>query len=49
MNKRSKLIRISEKGPVVIERQMEKIRQATNIVAGNLTHNIKKRWTLSVF
>jgi len=41
VDKRSKLIRISEKGLVVIERQMEKIRQATNIVAGNLTHKEK--------
>lgn len=41
MDKRSKLIRISEKGLVVLERHMEKIRQATNIVAGNLTHKEK--------
>ncbi|MBO9691300.1 MarR family winged helix-turn-helix transcriptional regulator [Chryseobacterium sp.] len=41
IDKRSKLIRISDKGLVVLERQMEKIRQATNIVAGNLTHKEK--------
>lgn len=40
-DKRSKLIRISEKGLVVLEKQMEKIRQATNIVAGNLNHREK--------
>lgn len=40
-DKRSKLIRISERGLVVLENQMEKIRQATNIVAGNLRHNEK--------
>ncbi|WP_353145522.1 MarR family transcriptional regulator [Chryseobacterium sp.] len=41
VDKRSKLIRISERGVMVLERQMEKIRQATNIVAGNLTHKEK--------
>lgn len=41
IDKRSKLIRISEKGLIVLERQMEKIRQATNIVAGNLTYKEK--------
>ncbi len=41
LDKRSKLIHISERGLVVLEKQMEKIRQATNIVAGNLNHNEK--------
>lgn len=40
-DKRSKLIRISERGLIVLEKQMEKIRHATNIVAGNLTHKEK--------
>lgn len=38
LDKRSKLIRITERGLQVLENQMEKIRQATNIVAGNLNH-----------
>ena len=38
LDKRSKLIRITERGLQILENQMEKIRQATNIVAGNLTH-----------
>ncbi|AZA83142.1 MarR family transcriptional regulator [Chryseobacterium lactis] len=41
IDKRSKLIHISEAGLQALERQMEKIRQATNIVAGNLTYNEK--------
>ena len=41
LDKRSKLIRISERGILILENQMEKIRQATHIVAGNLTHNEK--------
>ncbi|WP_162073868.1 MarR family winged helix-turn-helix transcriptional regulator [Chryseobacterium fistulae] len=41
LDKRSKLIRISEKGLMVLEKQMEKIRQASYIVAGNLNHNEK--------
>lgn len=40
-DKRSKLIRITERGLQVLENQMKKIRQATNIVAGNLTHGEK--------
>lgn len=40
-DKRSKLISISEKGKDSLEKQMIKIRQATDIVAGNLTHNEK--------
>nr|WP_315033056.1 MarR family transcriptional regulator [uncultured Chryseobacterium sp.] len=41
IDKRSKLIHISEAGLLALERQMTKIRKATNIVAGNLTHNEK--------
>lgn len=41
LDKRSKLIRITERGLMILEQQMEKIRQATNIVAGNLTHKEK--------
>ncbi|MCS4302790.1 MarR family winged helix-turn-helix transcriptional regulator [Chryseobacterium sp. BIGb0232] len=40
-DKRSKLIRISERGLMILEKQMDKIRQATNIVAGNLNHSEK--------
>ncbi|MFZ4929019.1 MarR family winged helix-turn-helix transcriptional regulator [Chryseobacterium sp. Mn2064] len=38
VDKRSKLICISEAGLLALERQMKKIRQATNIVAGNLSY-----------
>ncbi|PWN63986.1 MarR family winged helix-turn-helix transcriptional regulator [Chryseobacterium viscerum] len=41
LDKRSKLIRISDRGLLILEKQMEKIRQATNIVTGNLNHNEK--------
>lgn len=41
LDKRSKLVRITERGQQILENQMEKIRQATNIVAGNLTHTEK--------
>ncbi|MEG0925409.1 MarR family winged helix-turn-helix transcriptional regulator [Chryseobacterium sp.] len=41
LDKRSKLIRITERGLKILENQMKKIRQATNIVAGNLTHTEK--------
>lgn len=41
LDKRSKLVRISERGLMILEKQMEKIRQATNIVAGNLNHKEK--------
>ncbi|WP_250254680.1 MarR family transcriptional regulator [Chryseobacterium sp. Marseille-Q3244] len=41
LDKRSKLIRISERGLMILEKQMEKIRQATHIVAGNLSHKEK--------
>lgn len=40
-DKRSKIIRISEAGLIALEQQMKKIRQATHIVAGNLTHKEK--------
>lgn len=38
LDKRSKLIRITGRGLQILENQMEKIRQATNIVAGNLNY-----------
>ncbi|WP_292008447.1 MarR family transcriptional regulator [Chryseobacterium sp.] len=41
LDKRSKLIRITQKGLEVLENQMEKIRKATYIVAGNLNHREK--------
>lgn len=41
LDKRSKLIRITERGVLILENQMEKIRQAIHIVAGNLTHTEK--------
>jgi DNA-binding MarR family transcriptional regulator len=37
-DKRSKIIRITQKGLKTLERQMEKIRQATRVVTGDLTH-----------
>lgn len=37
-DKRSKIIRITSKGLKALEHQMEKIRQATRIVTGDLTH-----------
>ncbi len=40
-DKRTKLICISSKGLEVLEKQMDKIRQATQIVTGNLTDNEK--------
>ena len=40
-DKRIKLIHITEKGLTALENQMEKIRQATKIVSGNLTHSEK--------
>lgn len=41
IDKRNKLISISEKGRTALEGQMTKIRQATDIVSGNLTYNEK--------
>ncbi|VEH21176.1 Uncharacterised protein [Chryseobacterium nakagawai] len=41
LDKRSKLIRITERGVLILENQMEKIRQDTHIVAGNLTYTEK--------
>lgn len=40
-DKRIKLIHITEKGLKALENQMEKIRQATKIVSGNLTYSEK--------
>jgi DNA-binding MarR family transcriptional regulator len=40
-DKRSKLISISEKGLTALEGQMDKIRQASSIVTGNLSENEK--------
>ncbi|SHE44566.1 MarR family winged helix-turn-helix transcriptional regulator [Chryseobacterium takakiae] len=41
IDRRNKLIKISEKGTEALEKQMTKIRQATDIVSGNLTYNEK--------
>ena len=41
IDKRSKLIRIPSEGLHELENQMDKIRQATNIVTGDLTHSEK--------
>lgn len=40
-DKRSKVLRISEKGIAVLEQQMDKIRMASEIVTGNLTSKEK--------
>lgn len=40
-DKRSKVLQISNLGVEVLERQMDKIRKATEIVTGDLTHNEK--------
>ncbi len=40
-DKRSKILSISTKGLSVLENQMDKIRKASKIVAGDLTHNEK--------
>lgn len=40
-DKRIKLVNITQKGIDVLEKQMNKIRQATNIVSGNLTYSEK--------
>lgn len=40
-DKRSKVIQITEKGLQALDKQMNRIRQATKIVAGNLTYNEK--------
>lgn len=40
-DKRSKVITITQKGLTVLENQMDKIRQATAIVTGNLSQNEK--------
>ncbi|UAY51247.1 MarR family winged helix-turn-helix transcriptional regulator [Ferruginibacter albus] len=41
VDKRSKVLKITKKGIKVLETQMSKIRKATKIVTGNLTHNEK--------
>ncbi|MDR6157691.1 DNA-binding MarR family transcriptional regulator [Chryseobacterium sp. SLBN-27] len=41
IDRRNKLISISEKGKAELEKQMTKIRQATDIVSGNLTYSEK--------
>lgn len=40
-DKRSKVISITQKGLVALEQQMDKIRQATNVVTGDLNNNEK--------
>lgn len=41
VDKRSKLIKITEKGLEILENQMVNIRNATNIITANLTHQEK--------
>lgn len=41
IDKRSKVLKINNKGLEVLENQMDKIRKATEIVTGNLTRNEK--------
>lgn len=41
IDKRSKLLKISDKGLEILESQMDKIRKATEIVTGDLTHKEK--------
>lgn len=41
IDKRSKVISVTPNGLIALENQMDKIRQATSIVTGNLTHNEK--------
>lgn len=41
IDRRNKVITITEKGLETLEKQMKKIRSATEIVAGNLTYNEK--------
>lgn len=41
VDKRSKFLKINDKGLAVLERQMEKIRQASEMVTGDLTDNEK--------
>lgn len=40
-DKRSKIIELTRKGAATLEQQMDKIRQATSIVTGDLTHREK--------
>lgn len=41
IDKRSKVLKITESGKSALENQMEKIRNASDIVTGNLTHSEK--------
>jgi len=41
LDRRSKIITINDKGRKILDQQMDKIRQATRLVAGNLTYNEK--------
>ena len=41
IDKRSKYLKINDKGLAVLEQQMEKIRKASEIVTGDLTDNEK--------
>ncbi|HUH18405.1 helix-turn-helix domain-containing protein [Albibacterium sp.] len=41
IDKRSKVLKINDKGLKVLENQMDEIRKATKIVTGDLTHNEK--------
>lgn len=41
IDKRSKVLKITEKGMLTLETQMNKIRKATEIVTGDLTHDEK--------
>lgn len=41
IDKRSKVISVTPNGLTALENQMDKIRQATTIVTGNLTHREK--------
>ena len=40
-DKRSKVVKITQKGIDTLEQQMDKIRQATNVVTGDLTYDEK--------
>lgn len=41
VDKRSKLVHVNQKGLKALGKQMDKVRQATNIVTGDLTHKEK--------
>lgn len=40
-DKRSKILHLTEKGSATLDAQMDKIRKATSLVTGDLTHNGK--------